>query len=102
VHLATQAADELAKTGVHVRVISMPCVELFLAQPQEYQTNLLGDLPAIAIEAASSFGWHRIIGREGIAICIDSFGESAPAPALFKHFGLSVENIISKVRELII
>jgi transketolase len=101
VHLATQAADELAKTGVHVRVISMPCVELFLAQPQEYQTNLLGDLPAIAIEAASSFGWHRIIGREGVAICIDSFGESAPAPALFKHFGLSVENIISKVQQLL-
>ena len=102
VHLATQAADELAKTGVHVRVISMPCVELFLAQPQEYQDKLLGDLPAIAIEAASSFGWHRIIGREGMAICIDSFGESAPAPELFKHFGLTVENIVSKVKELII
>jgi transketolase len=101
VHLATQAADELSKTGVHVRVISMPCLELFLAQPQEYQTKLLGDLPAIAIEAASSFGWHRIIGRNGSTICIETFGESAPAPSLFKHFGLTVENIISKVQELI-
>ncbi len=101
VHLAVNAADELAKNGVNVRVISMPCVELFLAQPQDYQTKLFGELPCIAIEAASSFGWHRIIGRNGICICIDSFGESAPAPALFEHFGLSVANIISKVKGLI-
>jgi transketolase len=102
VHLAINAADELAKDGVNVRVISMPCMDLFLQQDTDYKQKLLGNgLPRIAIEAASSFGWHKIVGENGVCICIDSFGESAPAPALFKHFGLTVEAIIAKVRAII-
>jgi transketolase len=102
VHLAIAAADELAKSGVHVRVISMPCMDLFLSQDIDYQRKLLGSgLPRIAIEAASSFGWHKIVGENGLCICIDSFGESAPAPVLFQHFGLTTEAIIGKVKAII-
>jgi transketolase len=100
VHLATQAADSLAKEHIAVRVISMPCMELFLQQSEAYQRRLLGEgLPRIAVEAASSFGWHRIVGHDGTCICLDNFGESAPAPALYDHFGITVQAIINTIKE---
>lgn len=97
-HLAIEAADELAKQGVHVRVVSMPCVELFFVQPESYRSQVLGTMPRIAIEAGVDQGWHKIIGADGTFIGMDSFGESAPAPELYKHFGVTADALVKAVK----
>jgi transketolase len=99
VHLATDAQTLLAKSGIHADVISMPCTTLFDAQDAEYQANVLPDATLkVAIEAASGFGWERYIGRDGIFIGMNSFGASAPAPDLYKHFGITTEAIVKAVK----
>jgi transketolase len=97
--LALDTADALEKLGKHVRVISMPCWELFEKQPEEYKKGVIGgDLGVrVSIEAATDFGWHKYIGREGIAICMESFGHSAPASELAQEFGFTVESIMERL-----
>lgn len=97
--LALNVARELEKLGKAVRVISMPCWEIFEEQPFEYKESIFGgDLgKRVSIEAGVDLGWHKYIGREGIAICIDRFGESAPAGALAKEFGFTVEDILERI-----
>ncbi len=99
VELAMQAAQELAKQGVPVRVVSMPCTDAFDRQESAYKASVLTrGLPRVAIEAGVTDFWYKYVGLEGAVIGIDTFGESAPAGVLFKHFGFTVDNVVTKVK----
>lgn len=99
VSLALQVADALIQRGKGVRVISMPCWELFDEQPPEYRESVFGGEigKRVSIEAGVELGWHKYIGREGIAICLKRFGASAPASALAKEYGFTVEAILKRL-----
>ena len=105
VPLAMAARDELKKEGIHVRVVSMPCTSAFDAQDATYRAAVLPPgIPRVAIEAGVTDGWRKYTGavdsRAGAVVGIDRFGESAPAGALFKFFGFTVENVVSVVKSL--
>jgi transketolase len=90
VHIAAKAAELLAaEHGVRAAVVSMPCWELFESQPNAYQLEVLGAAPRIAVEAAARFGWDRWLGERGAFLGMTGFGASAPAPALYDHFGIT-------------
>ena len=92
VHLAIEAAD---KIDANVRVVSVPCMDLFFEQPSEYFTDLVCNSSVkIGVEAAIRQGWDRILGGHSPFIGMDSFGASAPAGDLFKHFGITVDAIV--------
>lgn len=96
VELALQAAD---KIGDDARVVSVPCMDLFFEQNKAYQDSLCAnDSKKIAIEAAVRQGWDAIIGRDGIFIGMKSFGDSAPAGTLYKHFGITAEAIVEAAK----
>ncbi len=99
VSLALEVAEELEKLGKSVRVISMPCWELFESQNPEYKESIFGgDIgKRVSIEAGVDLGWYKYIGTHGIAICMEGFGESAPASALAKEFGFTVEDILARI-----
>lgn len=99
VSLALDVASTLEKRGKGVRVISMPCWQLLDKQSEPYKKGLLGgDLgKRVSIEAGVSFGWHRWIGPDGIAISIETFGESAPLSDLQAEFGFNVDAILSRI-----
>lgn len=102
VSLALSAADLLEKSGVQARVVSMPCWELFFEQPPVYRDQVLGvGIPRVSIEAASTFGWDRIVGENGLCIGVDHFGASAPAEVLAEEYGFTPEKVAERVRELI-
>ena len=98
-HLALDVAERLEKMGKEVRVVSFPCWQLFEKQSDEYQEKIVGgDIGIrVSIEAATDFGWYQWIGREGIAICMESFGESAPAMALAQAFGFNADAIVERL-----
>lgn len=98
-HLAMDVAAALEKMGKSVRVISMPCWELYEEQSPEYKESIFGgDLgQRVSIEAGVEQGWHKYIGRDGIAICMHGFGASAPAKDLAVEFGFTVEAILKKI-----
>lgn len=110
VMLAVAARELLAAGGVAVRVVSMPSTDVFDRQSDEWRASVLPpQLPIIAIEAGTTQGWHRYVGITDAARCqpgqapgaiigIDTFGESAPAPALYAHFGLTPERIAQTVQ----
>ncbi|MFT5587989.1 MAG: transketolase [Bradyrhizobium sp.] len=98
IELAVKAADALAAAGVAVRVVSMPSTDVFDRQDAAYKASVLTKgLPRVAIEAGVTDFWYKYVGLEGEVIGIDTFGESAPAPVLFKHFGFTVENVVAAV-----
>lgn len=99
VSLALDVANALEKIGKAVRVVSMPCWEIFEAQSDEYKKSVLGgDLGRrVSIEAGVSFGWAKWIGHEGISISIDTFGESAPMSDLAAEFGFTVDSILDRL-----
>lgn len=99
VSLALNVADALEKLGKHVRVISMPCWDIFEKQSPEYKESLFGgDIgKRVSIEAGVDLGWHKYIGREGIAICLDRFGASAPYQVLAKEYGFTVDDILERI-----
>ena len=101
VSLAVEARNELAKEGIEVAVVSMPCTELFDRQDISYQEEVLGTAPRIAIEAASKFGWERYVGLNGDIIGMDGFGASGPAAELYNYFGITKEEIIDSVKNLL-
>jgi transketolase len=102
VQLACVAASELAGEGVPVRVVSMPCVEIFEEQDVAWRNSVLPpDLPVVAVEAGATRGWWRHVGGRGAVIGIDRFGESAPAPDLFAHFRFTPGRITDAVRSVI-
>lgn len=98
-HLSLNVAEELEKRGHDVRVVSMPCWEIFEMQDDAYKQSVVGgDLgKRVSIEAGVDQGWHKYIGLEGIAICMDSYGASAPAAALAEEFGFSVDTILEQI-----
>jgi transketolase len=102
VELAMKAADALAGQGVNVRVVSIPSTDVFERQDAAYKAQVLGKgIPRVAIEAGVTDFWYKYVGLEGAVVGIDTFGESAPAGVLFKHFGFTVENVVAKVRSLL-
>ena len=103
VELTVKAAENLADEGSGARAISMPSWELFEAQSEEYQNEvMLPDVKArLAVEAGTSLGWHKWVGPEGKMITIDRFGASAPNDFLFKEFGFNLENVLEKCHELL-
>ena len=95
VSLALGAAELLDRS---VRVVSLPCWELFLEQDEAYQSSVLGKgIPRVSIEAGATFGWERIVGSDGLSIGIDRFGASAPAKDLAAHFGFTPEAIAARI-----
>lgn len=99
VGLAVNAQKALAEAGVQVRVVSMPCTNVFDRQDQAYKDSvLLPGVKRVAVEAGVTDTWRKYVGLEGDVVGIDSFGESAPADELFKHFGFTVENVVNKVK----
>jgi transketolase len=98
VGVAAEVSALLARSNVDNQLISMPCMELFEKQPQEYINSLLGnDSLKVVIEAGCKFGWDKYIGANGIFIGVDSFGLSGKAKDLYKHFGITVENIFEMI-----
>jgi transketolase len=96
--LALQAQAALDSRGVAVRVVSMPCTQRFDAQTAEYRASVLpGDLPAVAVEAAYPDFWYKYVGRDGCIVGMPGYGESAPGPVLFAHFGFTVEAVVEAV-----
>jgi transketolase len=81
----------------------MPSWELFERQSAEYKESVLPSAVAdrVAVEAATSFGWHKYVGLKGEVVTIDTFGASAPADLLFKHYGLTAENIVAKAKAVL-
>jgi transketolase len=102
VQLALGAARELEKAGVAVRVVSMPCTAAFDRQPPEYRSHVLPSSGArLAIEAGATGSWWRYVGGRGDVLGLDRFGHSAPAKALFEHFGFTVEAVVAAARRLL-
>ncbi|HET6838385.1 MAG TPA: transketolase, partial [Bradyrhizobium sp.] len=85
----------LTQAGIATRVVSVPSLELLLSQPADTRNAIIGNSPVkIAIEAAVRFGWDAVIGPEGVFIGMNSFGASAPAKDLYKHFGITAEAVV--------
>ncbi|HMM71964.1 MAG TPA: transketolase C-terminal domain-containing protein, partial [Rhodocyclaceae bacterium] len=105
VALARAAQRKLGERGVAVRVVSMPCVELFERQALDYRRSVLPPgIPRVAIEAGQPDCWYKYTGAvdgHGAVIGIDRFGESAPAAALFEYFGFTVDRIVETVTRII-
>lgn len=102
VSLAVDAKAELIKDGIDVRVVSMPSMDVFEQQSDEYKESVLPKSvrKRVAIEALSDFGWGRYVGLDGAYVTMHSFGASAPAATLFKEFGFTVENVVRTVKRL--
>ncbi len=96
--LAVEARKKLAEAGIQAAVVSMPSWELFDAQPESYRKQVLGDGVRVACEAAGMFGWERYVGEKGATVGMTGFGASAPAPALYKHFGITADAIVAAVK----
>ncbi|HJU99146.1 MAG TPA: transketolase [Burkholderiaceae bacterium] len=102
VELAVAAADALAAQGTAARVVSMPSTDVFDRQDAAYKAAVLGKgLPRVAVEAGVTDFWYKYVGLEGAVVGIDTFGESAPAGVLFKHFGFTVDNVVAKVKSVL-
>ncbi|HEY8595523.1 MAG TPA: transketolase [Devosiaceae bacterium] len=98
VHIAVEAAKALKASDVSARVVSVPCMELFARQDAEYRREILGEGKArVAIEAAIEMGWHRFIGDDGKFVGMHGFGASAPAEALYEHFGITTKAVVEAV-----
>jgi len=96
VEIAVAAQKQLAERGIAARVVSVPALELLLAQPADRQNAIIGNAPVkIAIEAAVRWGWDAVIGRDGEFIGMHGFGASAPAKDLYKHFGITAEAAVN-------
>jgi transketolase len=102
VDLAMQAMRKLADEGIAVRVVSMPCTNVFDAQPIEYRESVLPGWcrKRVAVEAGVTDYWRKYVGLDGAVVGIDTFGASAPAEALFKHFGITTEHVVAAVKSL--
>jgi transketolase len=102
VHLALEAARRLDEQGVHGRVVSMPCWELFEEQPADYRSEVLPpDVKArVSVEAGVELGWSRWVGDEGDSISIERFGASAPGGTVLENLGYSVDNVVARVLAL--
>jgi transketolase len=103
VALIMQAQEKLEAEGISTRVVSMPSWELFEAQDAAYKESVLpkASRKRLAVEMASPMGWHKYTTDEGDTLCMTTFGESAPAEDLYKHFGFTVDNVVKKAKALL-
>ncbi len=103
VHIALAAVERLQGDGMAVRLVSLPSWEIFLEQDQSYRDQVLPPTVTarVAIEAASSFGWHRWVGDRGLIIGIDHFGASAPAERIYREFGITADRVVEAVRQVV-
>ncbi len=102
VELALKAADALAAEGIAIRVVSMPSTDVFDRQQAAYKAAVLPKgLPRVAVEAGVTDFWFKYVGLEGQVVGIDTFGESAPAGALFRHFGFTTEKVVAAVKSVL-
>lgn len=103
VSLVVNAKEELKKSGIDVRVVSMPSMELFDKQSAEYKESVLPNAvrKRVAVEALSDFGWYKYVGLDGKVIAMEGFGASGPAATLFEHFGFTVDNVVKTVKEVV-
>ncbi len=101
--LCVKAAEQLRNEGKKVRVVSLPCWELFDQQDEQYRESVLPKAVTkrVSVEAGSTFGWYRYVGTEGIAIGIDHFGASAPGEVVLEKFGFTVDNVLAKAKALL-
>jgi transketolase len=97
-HLAIAAQEELARQNIHVRVVSMPCWQLFDKQPKEYRDSVLPQvlMKRLAIEAGSPLGWHKYVGTAGDILAVEQFGASAPGEIVLREYGFTVENVCQR------
>jgi transketolase len=104
VALAVEAAEKLTAAGKGIRVVSMPCAEVFEAQEAGYREAILPSdvLARVAVEAAHTDFWYKYVGLDGRVVGMSSFGESAPASDLFRHFGLTVDSVVAAVEDVIL
>ena len=103
VPLALEAQKRLAEKGVPVRVVSMPCREIYLEQNEDYRSRVLPpDVPILAIEAGVTFGWRDIVGDRGAVIGLDRFGESAPGPTVMDELGFNVTRVVGEAMNLLV
>jgi len=103
VELVVGAYEKLTAEGIRARVVSMPSMELFAQQPQKYRDTVLPPTvrARLAVEAAVAQPWHRWLGDKGAMLGIERFGASAPAPRIYQEFGLTVDNVVKKAKELL-
>jgi len=102
VNLAIETSHKLAKEKIYAKVISVPCQDLFDSQSKSYKQKILDETRfKVSIEAASTDCWKKYVGTEGLTFGIDVFGKSAPYKEIYKYFGLTVENISKKIKNLI-
>ena len=103
VELAVGAKEELAKEGIDVRVVSMPCMDVFEEQSEEYKEKVLPKSvrSRVAVEALIDYGWGKYVGFDGDTLTMSTFGASAPAKTLFEQFGFTVENVVAKVKGVV-
>lgn len=103
VELAVGAKEELEKEGKSVRVVSVPCMDVFEAQSPEYIEEVLPSVvrTRLAVEAANPMPWYKYVGLDGDVVAMDTFGASAPAKILFEHFGFTVANVVEKAKALV-
>lgn len=102
VAIALEAQEQLQAKGIMVRVVSMPCTEIFDAQPQEWRTQVLpAELPKVAVEAGSTLGWYKYVGNNGAVVGLDTYGKSAPANELFEYFGITAAQVAAAVEKII-
>ncbi|HGY5535188.1 MAG TPA: transketolase [Prochlorococcus sp.] len=101
--LCVQAAKQLSSQGRNVRVVSMPCVELFEEQGEAYKAEVLPSSvrKRVVVEAAETFGWHKYIGLDGDCVTMSSFGSSAPGDTCMEKFGFTVDNVVAKCQALL-
>ncbi len=101
VGLAVDAAEILAEDSLSIKVVSIPCTELFDLQSDEYKFEVLGDGPKLAIEAGQADFWHKYLNQGDLVLGMDTYGESAPLEDLLEHFGFTISNVVSKAKELL-
>ncbi|MCZ6867674.1 MAG: transketolase [Chloroflexi bacterium] len=103
VHIALEAGTLLQKKGINSRVVSLPSWELFDAQSPEYRNSVIPDdvRARVSIEAASTLGWERYVGLDGVAIGLDRFGASAPAAELYRQFNLTAQRVVDEATRLL-
>jgi transketolase len=100
IEIAVNASDMLGKEGIKAAVVSMPCWKLFEAQDESYRSDVLGDAPRVAVEAACGFGWDKWTGPDGAFIGMSSFGASAPIADLYAHFGITAAAVVAAAKRV--
>lgn len=103
VNLAMKAKKVLLEKGIDVRVVSMPCQEIFDQQDEQYKEAVLPNAmrKRLSVEMASSFGWHKYVGLDGITMSINEFGKSAPAQDVIQSYGFTVDGVVENIEKLL-